>query len=215
MNPQTPGCPRHEWVPPKFCLLSPLHRLQAQPSPCLSGAPTLPGASSTRCTAGAGPRPEKAPARSPPAFSLPLPGSIRCSPDQLEPGGPSWDLFQLPAPPRRQAGDGAALACFLSLLAADGRAPALRGTPALTSGPPIVAGCPWLQVLRYSTGGRGGWSRVLPPAPIPFREALQGAGDQQTPCGPPRHQHFTPYAQRLHPWVLPVHPQPVLLGLWG
>lgn len=187
MNPQTPGCPRHEWVPPKFCLLSPLHRLQAQPSPCLSGAPTLPGASSTRCTAGAGPRPEKAPARSPPAFSLPLPGSIRCSPDQLEPGGPSWDLFQLPAPPRRQAGDGAALACFLSLLAADGRAPALRGTPALTSGPPTVAGCPWLQVLGHSTGGRGGWSRVLPPAPIPFREALQGAGDQQTPRVPPKH----------------------------
>lgn len=74
-------------------------------------------------TAGAGPRPEKAPAHSPPAFSLPVPSSIRCSPDQLEPGSPSWDLFQLPAPPRRPAGAGAALGCFLSLLAAAGRAP--------------------------------------------------------------------------------------------
>lgn len=72
-----------------------------------------------------GPKPEKAPVLSPPAFSLPVPGSIRCSPDQLEPGGPSWDLFQLPAPPRRPARAGAALGCFLSPLAAADRAPPL------------------------------------------------------------------------------------------
>lgn len=68
-----------------------------------------------------------------PPSPFPFPASIRCSPDQLEPGSPSWDLFQLPAPPRRPAGAGAALGCFLSLRAAAGRAP--LSVPIITQDP--------------------------------------------------------------------------------
>jgi len=124
--------------------------------------------------------------RSPPAFSLPVPGSIRCSPDQLEPGGPSWDLFQLPAPPRQQAGDGAALSCFLSLLAADGRAPALRGTPALISSTPTVARHPRPLVLQLGWGtlGQSGCSGVLHPAHIPTSPLGKTQGCERQPQAP-------------------------------